>query len=359
MRRNWIAVGIVLLALGLTGQTWASPFEEGRWSSSLGKILYVGGSGPGNYSVIQDAVDAASVGDTVFVYHGIYSDYFPGYQACVMITKSIQLVGEDKTTTIINGTQWQRVVIIEADGVSVSGFTLQNGGTPEFGGPFGAGIDISRNQDIHITGNIFTRNKLGVLIEADSSDVTISKNVFEGNYEGVETMGMNSDIRIHNNVISNNTEGLFLSPENDSVENNTISDNAIGLVANGGDASSVVSMNQIQDNGVGMQLANTRLTVAKNNFINNTRQVDIRKGTMLLASPLLLIVRQHWRSNYWSNWEKTTPKPILGKGDLDIPVFIGGGLHYFPLIYFPFVEFDWHPVPAPYTIPATSQYGTS
>ncbi len=321
--------------------------------------MYVGGSGPGNYTVIQDAVDNASAGDTVFVYRGVYSHYFPGYQACVTITKRIRLLGEEKTATVINGSQWQRVVIIDADGVNISGFTIQNGGTPGFGGHFGAGIDIERNQHIVVTGNIITRNKLGVLIEANSSNVIISGNVFEGNYEGVETMGLNYYIDITNNTIVNNTNGLVLAPRTQTILNNTIADNAVGLMAFGGDASSVVSMNQIQDNGVGMQLANTRLTVAKNNFINNTRQIDIRKGTILLASPLLLIVRQHWRNNYWSNWEKTTPKPILGKGDLDIPVFIGGGLHYFPLIYFPFVEFDWHPAPAPYTIPAMSQYGTS
>ncbi|MHA2040104.1 MAG: hypothetical protein ACW98X_27165 [Promethearchaeota archaeon] len=36
--------------------------------SSRGSILYVGGSGPGNYTIIQDAIENASVGDTVFVF---------------------------------------------------------------------------------------------------------------------------------------------------------------------------------------------------------------------------------------------------------------------------------------------------
>ena len=33
-----------------------------------GNILYVGGSGPGNFTSIQDAVNNASEGDTVFVF---------------------------------------------------------------------------------------------------------------------------------------------------------------------------------------------------------------------------------------------------------------------------------------------------
>ena len=34
--------------------------------------LYVGGSGEGNYTKIQDAIDDASDGDIVFVYNGTY-----------------------------------------------------------------------------------------------------------------------------------------------------------------------------------------------------------------------------------------------------------------------------------------------
>ena len=36
------------------------------------KILYVGGTGPDNYTLIQDAINNASEGDFIFVYHGIY-----------------------------------------------------------------------------------------------------------------------------------------------------------------------------------------------------------------------------------------------------------------------------------------------
>ena len=66
--------------------------EEPVFSSTL----YVGGSGPGNYSSIQSAIDAASDGDTVFVYSGTYSEP-------ITIEKKLNLIGEEKTTTIIDG----------------------------------------------------------------------------------------------------------------------------------------------------------------------------------------------------------------------------------------------------------------
>ncbi len=66
-------------------------------TSSNGKTLYVGGSGPNNYTKIQDAINDSSDGDTVFV----YDDSSPYYENLV-IEKSIHLIGEAKETTVID-----------------------------------------------------------------------------------------------------------------------------------------------------------------------------------------------------------------------------------------------------------------
>jgi hypothetical protein len=63
--------------------------------SVRGSILYVGGIGEGNYTNIQDAVDDATDGDTVFV----YDDSSPYYEWNILINKSITLVGENRDTT--------------------------------------------------------------------------------------------------------------------------------------------------------------------------------------------------------------------------------------------------------------------
>ena len=90
-------------------------------TSSKGNILYVGGSGPNNYTSIQDAINDANDGDTIFVYSGVYYEN-------IIINKRINLVGEDKETTIIDGGLSEDVVNITADWVNIEKLFLKNSG---------------------------------------------------------------------------------------------------------------------------------------------------------------------------------------------------------------------------------------
>ena len=49
--------------------------------------LYVGGGGPGNYTTVQEAIDAANDGDTVYVFGGTYYEN-------VIVNKRLSLIGE-------------------------------------------------------------------------------------------------------------------------------------------------------------------------------------------------------------------------------------------------------------------------
>ena len=62
-----IRIGTILICtlLIVSSLVIVSPVKSVKVS---GNTLYVGGSGPGNYTRIQDAIDNASDGDTVFVY---------------------------------------------------------------------------------------------------------------------------------------------------------------------------------------------------------------------------------------------------------------------------------------------------
>jgi parallel beta-helix repeat protein len=343
-----LTIGVILLFIGMSISS-PTGFNLEKQSIQLnGKILYVGGSGPGNYTKIQDAIDDASDGDTVFVYNGTYSDFFSEKMACVRIEKTINLVGEDKYNTIINGSDVQRVIIINADGVNISGFTLQNGGTPT--GRFGVGVDVWRQSNICINDNIITENLLGIWLEDLSANILIYDNIITGNNEGIETMGRQSNIKIYNNTIAHNSYGAILSPQTTSIYENNISNNSIGLLLLGGDSESSVYRNQIQNNFYGLSTGNSQLTIQYNNFINNTKHAKIYKDQYLLNVLKIPFIRQYWGNNYWDDWQTTNPKPIHGTISIYIQLIVPGGFFDVLLGKVPYVQFDWHPAQEPYDI---------
>jgi parallel beta-helix repeat protein len=137
-----------------------------------GDTLYVGGSGPNNYTTIQDAIDNTSDGDTVFV----YDDSSPYYEN-IVIDKMIDVVGEDKYTTIIDGNYSQEnSIILSHTGITVEGFTIQN-------------------------------NMVGILIL--SNDNSIICNIIKFNTKGI-MLDNASYNRISNNHICNNKYGILL-----------------------------------------------------------------------------------------------------------------------------------------------------
>jgi nitrous oxidase accessory protein NosD len=74
--------------------------------------------GSDNYKTIQEAINNASSGDTIFVRKGIYTEN-------IVINKSITLIGEDRESTIIDGGATGNVISIKASNVTIKGFTIK------------------------------------------------------------------------------------------------------------------------------------------------------------------------------------------------------------------------------------------
>jgi len=88
-----LVIGITILFLGtcITQSVAIDSVKKSSIPISSGNTLYVGGGGPGNYTKIQDAINEASDGDTVYV----YDDSSPYFENLIMET-SINLLGEDR-----------------------------------------------------------------------------------------------------------------------------------------------------------------------------------------------------------------------------------------------------------------------
>ena len=120
-----VVIGTVLLVIISCLPALTATNEKGVPLLLRGSRVYVGGSGPGNYSTIQAAIDNATDGDTVFV----YDDSSP-YHERIKVTKSLVIVGERQETTVIdaNGVSpgGEYAIRLEANNTSLSNFTVLN-----------------------------------------------------------------------------------------------------------------------------------------------------------------------------------------------------------------------------------------
>ena len=193
-----------------------------------GRKLYVGGSGSNNYTKIQDALNVAVGGYTVFV----YDDSSPYYENIVVHYSNTTLIGENRDTTIIEGANsFEDVITIGDDWVNINGFTIQNGSY---------GINVWGSSFNTIFGNNISKNKVGGIYIRDSSNNNVYSNYLLNNHKDGIFMFDSSYNRITNNSFKSN--GLlfhtsFLSNDlnyfnTHTIENNKLNDGFIRYFKN-------------------------------------------------------------------------------------------------------------------------------
>jgi len=226
-------IGIIIILMLLIPSAVSTYVDKTNLSKDS-NIFYVGGSGPGNYSSIQAAIDATNNGDTVFV----FKDSSPYYEN-VVVNKSIDLIGEDKETTVIYGGTFDYVVYVAADFVNIRGFTIRNDN-------YYNGINLHTNYST-ITDNIVSNTFHGIILHYSSNNKIFNNIISLNRGHGVCLDESNNNALVNNNITYNIWTGIRFYSSN----NNNISDN------------------MISKNGDGMLLSSSKNNVIKENFINN------------------------------------------------------------------------------------------
>ena len=101
---------------GITGFVDCDAFN-GDINLLRGTVLIKTITVPDDYPTIQEAINNAADGDTIFVRSGTYYEN-------VVVDKAVSLTGENVEGTVIDGGGSGSVVMIAANGVNVSGFTI-------------------------------------------------------------------------------------------------------------------------------------------------------------------------------------------------------------------------------------------
>ena len=224
-----VAVSVMPITGSLTLKKQVSTNNETNYNpvNARGNTLYVGGTGEGNYTKIQDAIDNASDGDTVFVYA-----YSSPYYENVVVDKSINLIGERRDTTeIVHNWYDYYIVNISADFVNISGFTIRSDGFDRYGF-VGISIESSNNnisdnniKDMHygykagielsgygynniIMGNNFIDNDCGIYISTSRNNII--KDNFFTSHSNCIVLDPSQGNKIINNTLTNNGHGIIL-----------------------------------------------------------------------------------------------------------------------------------------------------
>jgi uncharacterized repeat protein (TIGR01451 family) len=254
---------------------------------SAATTLYVGGSGQGNYTTIQSAIDNASSGDTVYVYSGLYNE-------SLVINKTLTLTGQDMNTTIINGVAVGKgsgnrtgstynqginngtgsVVYITADGVSISGFTVRNGSTSYMS----AGIELYGVKNTKIFNNNVSHSGNTGILASSSTNTSIRDNFISLNSWYGIFLYLSQNTNVINNVLTKNS--IMIS----SSKHNLIDDNEItgpskfedlsGInIYYVSDNNKIVNNNIINWTGNGIKIHYSKYNNISNNDIDNNGHI--------------------------------------------------------------------------------------
>ncbi|UCE37259.1 MAG: right-handed parallel beta-helix repeat-containing protein [Thermoplasmata archaeon] len=132
--------------------------DENLIPTSSGTTIYV----PTDYPTIQEAINAAKDGDTVYVYSGTYYER-------IGVNKAINLIGDGPDSTTICGQSAGQTVYVNTDWVNITGFTITTDN------PNVEGL-IIYSDHVTIARNIFTISEIGIYIQK-SSAITMMDNI--------------------------------------------------------------------------------------------------------------------------------------------------------------------------------------
>jgi parallel beta-helix repeat protein len=261
--RKCLATGIILLFVGSCINPAIAQNTEKPLPTSRGDWLYVGGSDPGNYTKIQDAIDNASKGDTVFV----FDDSSPYYEN-IVINKTINLIGEDKETTIIDGGGIKYVISVLADSVNITGFWVQNSIWPY------AGFDIYSTKNT-IYENYISNHEFSGISVRNSSNLISRNDIFDNYNNGIYAL-FNSNITISENVFLNNKGCIYFQETSDSKICNNYYLNNQNCVLIGFGLNNNIYSNFIEGSSDScIYLVDSQYTNIYTNVINNTHDPQV------------------------------------------------------------------------------------
>ena len=318
---------------------------------------------------IQEGIDNASSGDTVFVYNGTYFEN-------VIVEKSVDLIGEHKLSTIIDGGLNGDVLTVTVDDVRIMNVTIQHSGEVMY-------VDIA----VRISGNTCSFNdnivahSAGAMYLSNSMNCTVENNIFYNcthdviidevvnntvknntikNCRSVHLIDSNNNMISYNQIINTSSGFYVQSSNNNTFSKNNLSNNGdesyagFGLLLEGSSCFNLIELNHIcnnKDEGIWLY-SESNNNIIKNNFITSNK-IGVFFGNTIVDNRVFhnnfynntLYNARDYGSNIWDDgypsggnyWDDYTGIDADGDEVGDTPYDIVGGINQ---DLFPFMNED-------------------
>jgi parallel beta-helix repeat protein len=254
------------------------------------KTIYVDDDGSADFTKIQDALNAASNDDTIFVFNGTYYEN-------IEIFKRVSVEGENWHSTIIDGTRSDSVVKIMANGVTLRNFTIKNSESSSTA----AGVYIASSHNTINNNNISHNNGCGIYAENSNNNQIFLNIIKENHYDGIYFISSENNV-ITNNMILNHTLGFY--PGSNIPRSH-------GIVLEYASMTTVSDNIFSNSNNADLTLRSSSFITIKNNQFSNMSGLIITGGTLL-----------YWTTHTIEN-NFITNKPIYyyknEKNDVTVP----------------------------------------
>ncbi|MEM2899929.1 MAG: NosD domain-containing protein [Thermoplasmata archaeon] len=245
--------------------------------TAKGNVLYVGGTGPGNFTLIKNAINSANDGDTVIICAGTYTERFT-------IDKAIRLIGEGKELTKIKGFEGSSVASVVANNTFISGITF------EYAGEYVAGVIIENANECTIENCSFVNTFYGIKVTGNNcsiSDCTFTNSSYAAYFYAANSSSFCSNkvknctnygffasncssLSIDSNDLENcDTGGIFVTNSEDiECKQNSINGGERGLHLYSSPNSSAIG-NRIIGCRWNMKIENSQASIISQNECNN------------------------------------------------------------------------------------------
>jgi parallel beta-helix repeat protein len=300
---------------------------EGTYTNSTGTLnvtkagmIIVDDNGTADYETIQEAIDAANPGDTIYVLEGTYPEH-------VIVNKTVKLKGEAKEKVTVTGSGSGTVFLVTADNVLIEEFTITSGYYGIFSDQTDAleiteniittytyGLYQNRTTDSWITYNDISQGEYGIVTyeayndairhntisynsmygakdynsqlkncfnwntfrknhiayyydpDQELSTLEFDGNILEDNTIGIKVKGA-STVDLTNNTLRNNSIGIFIEDASPLVQNNTLEGNRVGVYCT--ESSSLILQNTITDSEFGINCVSASPVIQENIIIGS------------------------------------------------------------------------------------------